>query len=57
VHAEAKRYVDDFPLSQRGFLEWSFIAVDAPLPLEFLFDAAVDVAEPYNRTMAGSSRG
>jgi hypothetical protein len=54
---EAKRYVDDFPLSKRGFLEWFFIALDAPLPLEFLFDAAVDVAEPYDRTMPGSSRG
>jgi len=44
---EAKRYVDDFPLSRRGFLNWSYIPLDAPLPLEFLFD----VGEPYDRTM------
>lgn len=48
--AEAKRYVDDFPLSKQGFLDWSFIPLDAPLPLEFLFDAGVDVREPYDRT-------
>jgi len=48
---EAKRYVDDFPLSRRGFLNWSYIPLDAPLPLEFLFDARMDVGEPYDRTM------
>jgi hypothetical protein len=47
----AKRYVDDFPLSKAGLLEWHFIALDAPLPLEFLFDPSVDVAQPYDRTM------
>ena len=47
---EVKRYVDDFPLSKRGFLDWSFILLDAPLPLEFLFDSKVDVSEPYDRT-------
>ena len=47
---EAKSYVDDFPLSKRGFLDWSYIPLDAPLPLEFLFDADVDVGEPYDRT-------
>ena len=46
---EAKRYVADFPLSKAGLIEWQFIAVGAPLPLEFLFDTAVDVAEPYDR--------
>ena len=47
---EAKTYVDDFPLSKRGFLNWSYIPLDASQPLEFLFDAKVDVGEPYDRT-------
>jgi hypothetical protein len=47
---EAKRYVNDFPLSRAGLLEWEFIPLSAPLPLEFLFDEAVDVAEPFDRT-------
>ena len=29
----AKRYVEDFPLSKAGLLEWEFIPVEAPLPL------------------------
>jgi len=50
---EAKRYVDDFPLTKAGLIEWEFIALDpAPLPLEFLFMSAVDVAEPLDRTQA-----
>lgn len=48
--ATARRYVDDFPLSRAGFLEWNFIALDAPLPLEFLFQPGLDLAEPYDRT-------
>lgn len=48
---EAKRYVDDFPLTKAGLIEWEFIALDpAPLPLEFLFMSSVDVAEPLDRT-------
>jgi hypothetical protein len=47
----ARRYVDDFPLSKAGFLEWSFIALDAPLPLEFLFTPNLDIAEPFDRTL------
>ncbi|GAB0104824.1 hypothetical protein JMUB6875_38000 [Nocardia sp. JMUB6875] len=47
---EAKRYVDDFPLTKKGFLEWTYVPVTAPLPLEALMDASVDVAEPYDRT-------
>ena len=47
---EAKRYVADFPLSKAGYLEWEYIALQAPLPLEALMDPAVDVAEPYDRT-------
>jgi hypothetical protein len=49
---EAKRYVDDFPLSKAGFLEWFYIPLDAPLPLEYLFDANIDVDKPYDRTRA-----
>jgi hypothetical protein len=47
---EAKRYIADFPLSKADLIEWQYIAVGAPLPLEFLFDPSVDVAEPYDRT-------
>jgi hypothetical protein len=45
-----KRYIADFPLSKAGLIEWDYIALDAPLPLEFLFDPTVDVAQPYDRT-------
>jgi len=48
----ARRYVDDFPLSKAGLISWEFIALDAPLPLEFLFDPSVDVAPPFDRTSA-----
>ena len=47
--AVAKSYIDDFPLSKAGLLEWKLIAIEAPLPLENLFDADIDVAEPYVR--------
>ncbi len=47
---EAKRYVDDFPLSKAGLLEWDYIPLDAPLPLEFVFDPKIDVSEPFDRT-------
>ena len=47
---EAKCYVDDFPLSKAGLLEWSYIPLGAPLPLEFLFDQGIDVHEPLDRT-------
>jgi hypothetical protein len=46
----AKRYTDDFPLTKAGFIEWFFIPVQAPLPLEVLYDVRVDVQEPYDRT-------
>jgi hypothetical protein len=49
---EARRYTDDFPLSKAGLLEWHFLAFDAPLPLEYLFDSSVDVAAPWDRTTA-----
>jgi hypothetical protein len=50
--ADARRYTDDFPLTKAGFLEWFFVPVMAPLPLESLFRSDVDVAEPYDRTAA-----
>lgn len=50
---EARRYVDDFPLSRAGYLEWFFIPVQAPLPLEAVMDPSVDVAEPLDRTTTG----
>jgi len=53
---EAKRYVDDFPLSKAGLLEWDYIPLDAPLPLEFLFDTEIDVREPFDRTKARRER-
>jgi hypothetical protein len=48
--ASAQRYVDDFPLSKAGLLEWSFIPLTDPLPVESLFAAGVDVGEPLDRT-------
>jgi hypothetical protein len=50
---DARRYVDDFPLSKAGYLEWFYLPVEAPLPLESLMDPSVDVAEPYDRTTSG----
>jgi hypothetical protein len=48
---EARRHIADFPLTKADLIEWEFIALDpAPLPLEFLFDPTVDVAEPFDRT-------
>ncbi len=60
---EVKSYVEEFPLSKRGFLDWRYIALDAPLPLEYLFDSAIDTGEPYDRRhraehrLAGLRRG
>jgi hypothetical protein len=53
---EARRYVEDFPLSKAGLLEWDYIPVDAPLPLEFLFDSKIDVGEPFDRTTIRAER-
>ena len=52
---EAKRYTDDFPLTKAGFLEWFFIPLMVPVPIESLFRSEVDVAEPYDRTTTVSS--
>ena len=48
--AQAEQYVAGFPLSKAGLIEWQYIPLGAPLPLEFLFDPSVDVAEPFDRT-------
>jgi hypothetical protein len=47
---QARRYTDDFPLTKAGHLEWFFVPMMAPLPLESLFGPDIDVAEPYDRT-------
>jgi hypothetical protein len=49
--AEAQRALRRrLPLSKAGLLEWSFIPLTAPLPVESLFAAGVDVSEPLDRT-------
>jgi hypothetical protein len=48
--AAAKAYTDDFPLSKAGLLEWSFIALQVPLPIETLFREGVDLNPPFDRT-------
>jgi hypothetical protein len=47
----AKIYTDDFPLSKAGLLEWNFIALQVPLPIETLFRQGVDLNPPYDRTL------
>jgi hypothetical protein len=49
--ATAKAYTDDFPLSKAGLLEWMFIALQIPLPVETLFRESVDLNPPFDRTM------
>lgn len=49
--ATARAYTDDFPLSKAGLLEWSFIALQIPLPIETLFREGVDLNPPYDRTV------
>ena len=51
---EARRYTDDFPLTKAGFLEWLFIPLMIPLPIESLFNRDVDVDEPLDRTTAAA---
>lgn len=48
--AAARTYTDDFPLSKAGLLEWSFIALQVPLPIETLFRESVDLNPPFDRT-------
>jgi len=49
--ATARTYTDDFPLSKAGLLEWNFIALQVPLPIETLFRQGVDLNPPFDRTM------
>ena len=46
----ARTYTQDFPLSKAGLLEWFFIAVQVPLPIETLFREGLDLNPPYDRT-------
>ena len=46
----ARMYTDDFPLSKAGLLQWNFIALQVPLPIESLFRAGIDLDEPFDRT-------
>jgi hypothetical protein len=46
----ARTYTNDFPLSKAGLLEWSFIALEIPLPIEALFREGLDLNPPYDRT-------
>jgi hypothetical protein len=47
----ARIYTEDFPLTKAGFLEWSFIALQIPLPIETLFRQGIDLNPPFDRTM------
>jgi hypothetical protein len=47
---QAKRYVADFPMSKAGYLEWFYIPLQVPLPIESLMDKSVDTGSPYDRT-------
>ena len=46
----ARMYTDDFPLSKAGLLQWNFIALQVPLPIESLFRSGIDLEEPFDRT-------
>jgi hypothetical protein len=46
----ARIYTEDFPLTKAGLLEWSFIALQIPLPLETLFRQGIDLNPPFDRT-------
>jgi RNA polymerase sigma-70 factor (TIGR02960 family) len=52
---DARRYTGDFPLTKAGFLEWSFIPLMVPLPIESLFRSEIDIGEPYDRTATVAS--
>ena len=49
--ATAKKYIEGFPLSKAGLLEWEFISLQIPLPIETLFRTDVDIAAPFDRTL------
>ena len=46
--AEARRHLDEFPMTKAGLLEWHCVPVTAPLPLEAMFNEAalIRVAMP-----------
>lgn len=46
----ARVYTEDFPLTKAGLLEWSFIALQIPLPIETLFRQGIDLNPPLDRT-------
>jgi hypothetical protein len=52
---QARKYVADFPMSKAGYLEWFYIPLQAPLPIESLMKDTMDVAEPYDRTSASQA--
>jgi hypothetical protein len=45
---DARRYTDDFPLTEAGFLGWFFIPLTVPLPIESLLaiPTLADVCHP-----------
>src|SRR5882757_11511586 len=50
ARAAARAYTDDFPLSKAGLLEWQFIALQIPLPIEALFRSEIDINPPFDRS-------
>jgi hypothetical protein len=52
---QARKYGADFPMSRAGYLEWFYIPLQAPLPIESLMKDTMDVAEPYDRTSASQA--
>jgi hypothetical protein len=50
----ARIYTEDFPLTKAGFLEWSLIALQIPLPIETLFREGIDLKPPFDRTIKSS---
>jgi hypothetical protein len=53
---EARRYIDDFPLTGAGLLEWTLVPLQAPLPIETLMSPTVDIGEPYDRSTRPATR-
>jgi hypothetical protein len=37
-------------LSKAGLLEWQFIALQIPLPIEALFRSEIDINPPFDRS-------
>lgn len=50
----ARAYTEDFPLTKAGLLEWTFIALQIPLPIETLFREGLDLNPPFDRTTKSS---